>query len=373
MIPGEAGGPAAAPFRRRLLPWYRVHRRPLPWRADRDPYRIWVSEIMLQQTTVQAVVPYFERWLGLFPNVEALARAPLRKVLSAWQGLGYYARARNLRRAAKIIVEKHGGRIPDDPRALRRLPGFGPYTAAAVLSLAFDKPFPVLDANVRRVAMRLLDLRGRPGTGTDRRISAWLEATCPRRGAGDFNQAMMELGALVCRPRSPQCLSCPALDSCGGAAAGTQELIPPPKRTSLKKIEAVLAIIRKDGLVLIQKRAEQGLLAGLWEFPGGKRERGESRLAALRREVREELGAEVLSARFLTRVEHAYTRFQVTLYAYECRLDREPPPLRGRRAWATLSGLRRYPLPSGSVKVVKFLDVAPSAAPRSCSMLLRDG
>jgi A/G-specific adenine glycosylase len=356
MIPGEAGGPAAAPFRRRLLAWYREHRRPLPWRADRDPYRIWVSEIMLQQTTVQAVVPYFEAWLGLFPDVETLARAPVRKILRAWQGLGYYERARNMRRAAKIILAKHGGSIPDDPGALRRLPGFGPYTTAAVLSLAFDKPFPVLDANVRRVAMRLLDLRGRPGPEADRKVSAWLEATCPRHGAGDFNQAMMELGALVCRPRSPLCLSCPVLDTCAAAAAGVQELIPPSKRTRLKKIEAVLAVVRKDGHVLIQKRAEKGLLAGLWEFPGGKREPGESRSAALRREVREELGAEVRSARFLTRVEHSYTRFQVTLYVYECRLDREPPAVRGRRVWSTLSGLRRYPLPSGSVKVVKFLE-----------------
>jgi len=167
---------------------------------------------------------------------------------------------------------------------------------------------------------------------------------------------MMELGALVCRPRSPLCLRCPVLDSCGAAAAGVQELIPPPKQSRLKKIEAVLAIVRKEDRVLVQKRADKGLLAGLWEFPGGKREQGESRLAALRREVREELDAEVLSACFLTRVEHAYTRFQVTLYAYECRLDREPAAVRGRRAWSTLSGLRRYPLPSGSVKVVKYLE-----------------
>lgn len=350
------GGREAASFRGRLRAWYRSRRRPLPWRAGRDPYRIWVSEIMLQQTTVRAVVPYYERWIALFPDVRALARAPLRKVLKAWQGLGYYARARNILRAAKIIVAEHGGRLPEDPKILRRLPGFGPYTTAAVASLAFDRPCPVLDANVRRVVMRLLDLREEPGAGTDRRIRTWLEATCPRRRAGDFNQAMMEFGALVCKPRSPRCLSCPVLDACGAAAAGVQELIPPPKRTRLKKIEAVLAIVRKEGRVLIQKRAETGLLAGLWEFPGGKREPGESRLGALRREVLEELDAEVLSARFLTRVSHAYTHFQVTLYAYECRLDRDPPAVRGRRVWTTLRGLHAYPLPSGNVKVVKFLE-----------------
>lgn len=313
---------------------------------------------MLQQTTVRAVVPYFERWLELFPDIASLAGAPLRKVLRAWQGLGYYERARNMRRTAKIVLAEHGGRFPDDPEALRRLPGFGPYTTAAVLSLAFDKPFPVLDANVRRLVMRLLALRSKPGAGPDRRISDWLERVCPRYGAGDFNQAMMELGALVCRPRSPLCLSCPVLEACGAAAAGIQELIPPRKTASLKKIEAVLAIVRQRGRILIQKRAERGLLAGLWEFPGGKREPGESLRAALLREIREELGADIVSARFLTRVEHAYTSFRVTLYAYDCRLDRDLPAVRGRLVWTTLRGIKNYPLPSGSVKVVRFLEGA---------------
>lgn len=311
---------------------------------------------MLQQTTVPAVIPHFERWLEVFPDVRSLARAPLRKVLREWQGLGYYQRARHLHLAAKTIVHDHAGKLPADEKALRRLPGFGPYTAAAVLSLAFAKPLPVVDANVRRVLIRLLGLRGRAEPRLDKDLLAFLDRVIPVSSPGDFNQAMMELGALVCRSRSPQCLACPIRSSCRAAREGIQETIPLPKKLTLEKIEVVVAVIEKDGRVLLQERPAGGLLAGLWEFPGGKVEPGEGLTAALRREIREELGAEIADIRRLTTVRHAYTRFEATLHAYRCRLDSPDFRPGQRQRWVTPKGLRRYPLPSGSVKIVDFLE-----------------
>ncbi len=311
---------------------------------------------MLQQTTVAAVVPYYRRWIERYPSVDKLARAPLRDVLKSWQGLGYYARARNLHRAAKEIVKSHGGRVPRDYQALRRLPGFGPYTAAAVASLAFDQPYPVLEANVRRVLMRMLRLKGVSGPAQDGKLAARLRGLASKRYPGLFNQALMELGALVCRPGHPQCLACPVARHCLAYRFGEQEIIPRPRKLDLRRVEAVLAIVEHEGRYLIQKRPEKGLLAGLWEFPGGKVEPGESPARALRREIREELGTELLEPpRRLVRVKHAYTRFLVTLQAFECRL--KPPLPRGPRLrWVSLAGLRRYPFPSGSAKVVDFLD-----------------
>lgn len=342
-------------FSRKLLAWYVRHHRKLPWRESRDPYGIWVSEIMLQQTTVQAVLPYFERWLALFPSVGSLARAPLRKVLLAWQGLGYYGRARNLHRAARLIVRDHAGRVPDDERALRSLPGFGPYTTAAVLSFAFGRPFPVIDANVRRVLMRIVGMDGQASARNDRILLEHLREDFPVRRPGLFNQAMMELGALVCRSRNPLCLACPVTGFCAAAREGRQELIPRPRKQATEKIEAVVAVIEDGGRFLIQQRPVGGLLGGLWEFPGGKRKEGESREAALRRELSEEVGAEVTDIRFLTTIIHAYTRFRVSLSVFSCRMKGPPIPPRPGRRWVSLSSIRRYPLPSGTVRIVNFL------------------
>ncbi len=340
---------------RKLVTWYKAHRRRLPWRETSDPYRIWISEIMLQQTTVRAVIPYFERWMRLFPDLRTLARASLQKVLRAWQGLGYYQRARNLHRAAGILVSDHNGRIPNDERTVRRLPGFGPYTTAAVLSLAYGRPLPVIDANVRRVLMRVLGLRGEASARNDRTIMEFLGGLFPTRDPGLFNQALMELGALVCRSRNPLCLRCPLAASCRALRESRQEVIPRPRKRATKRIEAVVAVIEDRGRFLIQRRPPGGLFPGLWEFPGGKRERGESRERALRREVLEETGVRIGNIRFLTTVEHAYTQFQVTLHVYRCELRAPAPrPVKDRR-WVSLRSIRRYPLPSGSVKIVDFL------------------
>ncbi len=311
---------------------------------------------MLQQTTVAAVIPYYERWLRLFPDVSTLARAPLPKVLKAWEGLGYYDRARRLRRAARMVCRELGGKLPDTHEGLRRLPGFGPYISAAVLSFGFGRPAAVLDANVRRVLMRLDRVRAGSAAGAETALRRRVNGLLDRRQPAIFNQAMMELGALVCRPRNPRCTTCPVRSHCRAFEHGEQEVIPPPKKRSCETIDTVVGIIERNGKFLIQKRPPAGLLAGLWEFPGGKREKGESLLAALRRELKEELGAEVETARRLLKLRHSYTRFRVNLYAYRTVL-REIPGLDPRRhKWVARGALKRYPFPSGSAKIIRFLE-----------------
>ena len=312
---------------------------------------------MLQQTTVQAVLPYYIKWTGLFPDVESLSRAPLQKVLKAWQGLGYYQRAKNIHKASRIIRENFKSRIPQKYDNLINLPGFGPYTTAAVLSFAFEKPFPVLDANVRRVLMRILRLKSTGGAKLEKKLSAFLKTVIPEKKPGLFNQAMMELGARICKPKNPLCLQCPAIKFCQAYAHGEQDVIPPLKKRNYQKIEAVVGIIKRNNKYLIQKRPPRGLLADLWEFPGGKRKAGETLENALGREIKEELGVDVMEAKFLTRVKQAYTQFQVFLHAYECLLKEEPHLKKGHQKWVPLGKLKQYPVPSGSAKIIRFLEM----------------
>jgi len=311
---------------------------------------------MLQQTTAPAVVPYYEKWINLFPDMRALARASQQRVLKAWEGLGYYQRARNLHRAARIMCRQNAGKVPDSYEALIALPGFGPYITAAVLSIAYGRPFPVLDANVRRVVMRLAGLRGHPSARLDKLLLQRVRAIFPERKGGDFNQAMMELGALVCRPRNPACLLCPLQPFCLAFKRGEQEVIPTPKKRKTQEIETVVGIIREGNRTLIQQRPPRGLMAGLWEFPGGKREKGETLQAALERELREELDAGVKIKRLLLKVRHTYTRFHVTLFAFECDLTGFQMLEKKRLRWVPLTALKRYPFPSGSAKIVRFLE-----------------
>jgi A/G-specific adenine glycosylase len=310
---------------------------------------------MLQQTTVATVIPYYERWFKLFPDIRSLARASRSRVLKAWEGLGYYQRARNLHEAARIMCREYDGRVPDKYERLISLPGFGPYIAAAVLSIAYGLPFPVLDANVRRLMMRLHGVHDRLSSGTDRRLLEKVGTVFPSSDGGEFNQALMELGALVCRPRNPACLLCPIQRFCLAFTRGEQEVIPAPAKRNFKKIKTVVGIIKEGKRYLIQQRPPQGLLAGLWEFPGGKQEKGESLRAALHRELREELSAEVKKEELLLKLRHAYTHFLVTLYAFKCELAGRPELSRQRHRWVSLRALKNYPLPSGSAKIVRFL------------------
>lgn len=346
-------------IRARLLTWYHHHRRDLPWRDETSPYRIWISEVMLQQTQVATVIPYYHRFLQRFPTLADLAAAPLDDVLKAWEGLGYYARARNLHRAALEIVEKHGGRFPATYAALRALPGFGEYTAGAVASIAFGEPVPAIDGNVKRVLARLFALRedvNRGQTGRQlREIAATLvDLTAP----GDWTQALMELGATVCLPQTPKCLLCPLNDLCQARLLGLERELPvKPAKKVRPHFDVTAAVVRENGRVLIAQRPPEGLLGGLWEFPGGKVEAGETLAAALQREMREELGLEIAVDEPIVMVKHGYTHFKITLHAFACRLITGQPQALGVAdwRWVTLDELDAFPFPRTDQKIIAAL------------------
>jgi len=350
-----------AVFLRSLIDWYSHHQRKLPWRITKDPYRILVSEIMLQQTTVKTVIPYYQRWMTLFPDIKTLSLASEQRVLKTWQGLGYYRRAKNLHKTAKMIQVKYRGKIPDDYKTLSLLPGIGPYTTAAVLSMAYNKPYPVIDANVRRILMRLNRFKHISDSKQDKILLSFIQPYLPEEGMGQFNQALMELGAMVCTPKNPVCLTCPITDFCAAYKFGEQEVIPLPKKKSSQKIEAVVGIIRKADKFLIQKRPSSGLLADLWEFPGGKRQPEETLIEALKREIKEETGMDVIAADHMITVDHAYTDYKVKLHAFECVVSHDPDKVKYHRSkWVTLKEMEQYPFPSGSVKIIKHLTETPS-------------
>lgn len=312
----------SAPFTADLLRWFRQNKRDLPWRRGPTPYRVWLSEIMLQQTQVHTVLPYFERFVEALPTVEALAAAPLDEVLKLWEGLGYYGRARNLHRSAKLLVERYDGKLPASVEELLKLPGVGRYTAGAIGSIAFGLSVPVLDGNVMRVFARLLDMRADislPAT----RERLWQQAGqwMPAQQASAYNQALMELGQRVCLPREPACQACPLQGHCRAFAAGTQAELPVKRaRAAAPHYDVCAGLIRADDeRLLIARRPLDGLLGGLWQFPGGKREAGETLPDCLARELREELAIQVEIGDLFTTVKHAFTHFKITLYAFECR------------------------------------------------------
>jgi A/G-specific adenine glycosylase len=305
-------------LRRALLAWYDRHARDLPWRRTRDPYAIWLSETMLQQTRVETVIPYYEKFLARFPSVDALAAADSDEVTRLWSGLGYYSRARNLQAAARRIVDEHGGALPDDVDALRALPGVGRYTAGAVASIAFDRAAPIVDGNVARVLARVLELRDEIGAPAMQK-QLWAEAEALAAGPrpGDLNQALMELGALVCTPRAPKCLVCPLREHCRGLAAGEPEALPNKRKKSAPKpLAAVAALVARGERLLAVRRPPEGLLGGLWELPGGELARGEAPRAALERALAEALGLALAGVAPLGRVRHQFTHRTLTLHVF---------------------------------------------------------
>lgn len=333
---------------RRLLAWYEVSARRLPWRSIDDPYAIWVSEIMLQQTRVETVIPYFRRWMEHFPSLSQLANAPEQEVLQLWEGLGYYSRARNLHKAAQIVISEHGGQLPASRAALERLPGIGRYTAAAIASIAFGQDEATLDGNIRRVLARVfhMDLPARSPEG-ERQLWQLARQHLPRGRAGDYNQALMDLGATICTPRAPACSICPLEALCLARRLGVEEQLPRlERRLPVPHYLVAAAVIQKNGRALIAQRPAQGLLGGMWEFPGGKIENGESLQDGLRREICEELGIDISVGEPLGVFRHAYTHFRVTLHAFRCQiLEGEPTALQvADWRWVNVEQLKDFPM-----------------------------
>ena len=343
-----------------LVRWFRAHSRPLPWRADRDPYHIWVAEILLQQTRVAQARAYYERFLRAFPTVEALADAPLEEVLKVWQGAGYYARARHLHEAARLVVARHHGELPATVAELEGLPGIGPYVARAIASLAHDAPVVALEANGLRVAARWTRTEGDVRSPAVRRaLEATLAGAMSLRSPGEFNEAVMELGETLCAPVSPRCDRCPVAAYC----RAYRELDDPgalPVRSPAKPrphVRAAVVALSDGSRWFVQRRAPTGLLGGLWEFPGGKIESGERPVEAAARELAEETGFRPGPLEFRGIVEHGYSHFTVELHVFEGALDRPPRRRLGpEQRWVTPSELRRLPLPKATEKVVELLE-----------------
>ncbi len=347
-------------FRNTLASWYRSVARSMPWRETRDPYCIWISEIMLQQTRVDQARPYYERFMTHYPTVEALASAPLDEVLRVWEGLGYYARARNMHRAAQQIVDEHQGVFPSTPDTFQALPGVGPYTNAAVLSIAFDVPLAVLDGNVIRVLTRAFAISEDTRSGkTRKQLQLLADVLLNTAEPGDYNQAMMELGATVCTPKNPNCRACPLRSVCIAFAQDRPTAFPvvSPKKPTPHYNIAVGLVFDAAGRLLINKRPEQGLLGGLWEFPGGKQEPGEPLTETCRRELQEELGIDVTVEPLFEQVDHAYTHFKITMHAFPCRIRSGQPQTQNGMPWkwVPLNELEAYAFPRANRRLIEAL------------------
>ncbi len=335
-------------FNRSLLHWYQLHSRDLPWREVQDPYRIWISEVMLQQTRVDTVIPYYRAWMLAFPDLESLNEAAEQDIMKAWEGLGYYSRARNIIKAAHILCSKYAGKFPQTAAELKKLPGVGDYIACALASIAFGQNEVALDGNGLRVFSRLLEFGGSIDEVKQKSVlKQKIETILPSGCASQFNQAVMDLGSSICVPTMPDCEHCPVQSECLAFLHSAQEKF--PVRRSGKSVphhDVVAAVIRKGHTVLIDKRKADGLLGGLWEFPGGKVEEKESRPDALIREIREELGVDIRVLNEMGKYNHAYTHFKVTVFVYAASIiTGKPTALAADEIrWIPVSDLSAYPM-----------------------------
>jgi A/G-specific adenine glycosylase len=355
-----------AAIRRRLLPWFAKNARDLPWRAEpRPPYAVWISEIMLQQTRVETVIPYFLRFLARFPDPAVLASAPLRDVLKLWEGLGYYTRARQIHKTAQTLVRDHGGQLPADPAQLAALPGFGPYTTAAVASFAFGRPLAVLDGNVSRVLARLLALPDDIGLpATRKKLQRLADALLIKERPAASNEAWMELGAIVCTPRAPRCPECPLRSVCRAAKLKTPEAFPRKKKKMKvphKIVGAAVILNAKNQILIAQRKTEGGMLAGLWEFPGGKIAKGETMPQCIARELKEEMGLSIEVGPHLVTVPHAYSHFTIELHAYFARIKSGRPRHIecADHAWVTREQFDDYPFSKADLEIIRALRALP--------------
>jgi A/G-specific adenine glycosylase len=337
-----------ARFRRALVAWYRRHARQLPWRMTHDPYRIWISEIMLQQTTVVAVVPYFERFLKRFPTLADLAASREQTVLRLWEGLGYYSRARNVHRTARVLVSDYGGAFPEDPAALLELPGIGRYTAGAIASFAFNRPVPIVETNTLRLYTRLMGLRDDPRSASgQKQLWEFAGQIVPHRNPGLFNQALMELGSRVCTPNAPDCPNCPVHTWCRAATNGWQTLIPvPTKRTEPTAVAEIAIAVRRAGKYLLVKRPAGERWAGLWDFIRfGVSEPDRMSPAKIVGAVLEQTGLQVALSETLAELRHSVTRFRITLCCHAAEwVSGEMQAERHMFRWVASTQFARFPL-----------------------------
>ena len=345
---------------KQLLDWYLHQKRDLPWRKNQDPYPVWISEMMLQQTQVSSVIDYFNRFLNRFPTVETLAKAPIDDVLKCWEGLGYYSRARNLKKAAEVIAFELNGVFPNTFESLKKLPGIGPYSAAAIASIAFNEKIPVVDGNVLRVFSRFWDCDLDIGlTKTKDYFFNLLQKSIKSiQNPGDFNQAMMELGALLCSPKSPKCLLCPIEQDCQAKKNGTLLLRPvKTKKAPVPTFDVVVGLLKKNNKILIAKRPEDKLLGGLWEFPGGKVEKNETNQDALKREFLEELQIDIQVLDYIGEIKHAYSHFKINLKAYYCSIKKGSPKQSNKTAlkWINKKQFKDFAFPKANKKLFPFL------------------
>jgi A/G-specific adenine glycosylase len=348
-----------AAFQQQLQDWYRVNQRPLPWRLSRDPYRIWVSEVMLQQTQVNTVIPYYHRFMARFPDIVTFSASALQDVLKCWEGLGYYARARNLHKAAGIVVSRFEGQVPDNWKEFTALPGVGPYIGAAVLSIAHDRVLAVVDGNVKRVLARIFeDPTPVNGSTAHKSFSRLADTLIDPASPGNYNQGLMEVGALVCKPTNPRCGQCPVGDFCLAHRHGSVADYPRRnKRKPVPEIRVAVGVVRRNGTVLITQRKLNGLLGGLWEFPGGKIEKGETAKAACRREIKEEVGLDIRVDTHLTQVRHAYTHFKIVMDVFLCDHIKGTVQLHGPvdHCWIDMADIDQYPIPKANLKFISKL------------------
>jgi A/G-specific adenine glycosylase len=350
-------------FQEQLLSWYGDNKRTLPWRENQDPYRVWVSEIMLQQTRVDTVIPYFERFTELFPTLQDLANADEEKVLKAWEGLGYYSRVRNLQTAVKEVCKSYGGKVPDTPREIASLKGVGPYTAGAILSIAYGVPEPAVDGNVMRVLSRILlieDDISKPKTRI--LFENAVRELISHEDPSSFNQAMMELGALICTPRSPACLLCPMRELCKGFEEGKQNELPVKLgKTKVRKTKMTAGIlIGKDGRFLIHKRPSEGLLANMFEFPNteyiGETKNAETE--ALIGYLDENIGVNALLEEKAGYIEHVFSHLKWEINIWQGTIGNCPEELPPGWKWVTIDELDGYPFPVSHQKIIRLIKEA---------------
>jgi len=358
--PEYRAGQASVPIAEALLNWFAIHQRDLPWRRSRDPYRIWVSEVMLQQTRVETVIPYYQRWLEHFPTMQHLATASQEQVMKAWEGLGYYSRARNLQGAVREVVARYGGAVPDDPEAIAALSGVGPYTAGAILSIAFNRSVPAVDGNVMRVLSRLClvtDDIGSPRTRSG--MQALAASFIPEGQAGAFNQSLMELGALICTPVAPKCMLCPVSAHCLAKGEGAQDRLPvKAKARAARSVDMIAAVIKRHDRYLIARRPTQGLLGGLWEFPSGERPADLAWERAVHMIVAEKYpGLTIALESHLCSVKHAFTHLTWHLRAFtaEAMPDAHFPESASDTCWVTLNEMGQFAFPVAHRKIIANL------------------